>query len=586
MEHHNTHSESESNSAAEGKKISRRTLLGSSTLAAAAASLMPAKAQAKSFSFAGFGQSEGDTSRNNGHPVFGGSRATRRGDSFRLRVQAARNYFSDELPVQRTNGDEGLYSADYRASFTKALPHDSLGEVNPAAYQALLTALERGENSDFEAVPLGGARRLANPQAAYKFEMTGVDSHSTWMRPAPDFAGRETAIEMVELYWKYLCRDIPFSEFDSNPTIAAAAAELNLLNTPLVTSFADRPEEIFPYTVTPATVFRGETPGDLTGPYISQFLLKDIPFGNSTIEQRYVAPPAGVEYMADYGSWLGIQNGVAPTALTPGPARYISDARALGEYVHKDFTFQAYLNATLIILGIPNSFDLGNLYRTSATQGAFVSLGGPDVLNLVTKAGEVALTGAWYQKWLVHRRLRPETYGGRLHNQITGEKIYGLPSEVSDSEAVDRTFNNTGTYLLPMAFPEGSPTHPAYPAGHATIAGACATVMKAFFDEDQTVPSPVITDSSGDSLVAYTDGPLTIGGEINKLANNIALGRDWAGVHYRSDGTDGLLVGEQQALGMLRDYSLTYRETFDGFTLTKFDGTQVRITNGTIITVI
>ena len=58
---------------------------------------------------------------------------------------------------------------------------------------------------------------------------------------------------------------------------------------------------------------------------------------------------------------------------------------------------------------------------------------------------------------------------------------------------------------------------------------------------------------------------LTLGNEIDKLASNIALGRDAAGVHYRSDSIRGLFVGEQQALWLLRDYSRTYNERFDGF---------------------
>ncbi len=143
-------------------------------------------------------------------------------------------------------------------------------------------------------------------------------------------------------------------------------------------------------------------------------------------------------------------------------------------------------------------------------------------------------------------------------------------------------FSRYGSYFLPMAFPEGSPTHPAYPAGHATISGACATVLKAFFDEDRAIPNPVQADATGDSLLPWNGAPLTIGGEINKLASNIALGRDWAGVHYRSDGVDGLLVGEQQAIGLLSDYSRTYNEDFDGFTLTQFDGTRIRIVNGEV----
>ena len=76
--------------------------------------------------------------------------------------------------------------------------------------------------------------------------------------------------------------------------------------------------------------------------------------------------------------------------------------------------------------------------------------------------------------------------------------------------------------------------------------------------------------------------PLTLGNEVDKLAANIALGRDAAGVHYRSDSMRGLFVGEQQALGLLRDYSRTYNERFDGFIVRKFNGDRVRIANGEI----
>ena len=123
--------------------------------------------------------------------------------------------------------------------------------------------------------------------------------------------------------------------------------------------------------------------------------------------------------------------------------------------------------------------------------------------------------------------------------------------------------------------------HPSYPAGHATIAGACVTVLKAFFDENFIIPNPEEADSSGNALTPVS-ATLTVGGELNKLASNIALGRNWAGVHYRSDGVDGLDVGEQQALGLLADYSRTYNEDFDGFELTKFNGQRVRIKNGAL----
>jgi len=42
----------------------------------------------------------------------------------------------------------------------------------------------------------------------------------------------------------------------------------------------------------------------------------------------------------------------------------------------------------------------------------------------------------------------------------------------------------------------------------------------------------------------------------------------------------GLFVGEQQALGLLRDHSRTYNERFDGFIVRKFNGEKVKIASG------
>ena len=76
---------------------------------------------------------------------------------------------------------------------------------------------------------------------------------------------------------------------------------------------------------------------------------------------------------------------------------------------------------------------------------------------------------------------------------------------------------------------------------------------------------------------------VTVEGELNKLANNVAIGRDAAGVHYRQDGVEGLFVGEQQAIALLQDKSRTLNESnFDGFTLTKFDGTTINILDGQV----
>src|SRR5258708_38639482 len=103
-----------------------------------------------------------------------------------------------------------------------------------------------------------------------------------------------------------------------------------------------------------------------------------------------------------------------------------------------------------------------------------------------------------------------------------------------NSTALSANVNAVGGALLPQAYVEGCPLHPAYPAGHAVIAGACATVLKALFEETALVSGVVTPADDGKSLAPAKGNALTIGGEINKLAFNIPMGRNWAGIHYRS----------------------------------------------------
>ena len=503
----------------------------------------------------------------------------RRKEAVRIRERAARSYLKGRLPNQIDNGDEDRYS-DYRASFFKTLPQNHLGEVDQDAYRDFLKALATGKQRDFNAIPLDAAsvRKLANPQGAYAYEMTGLDGHSTRIRRAPNFVGRTMAAEMGEVYWQALTRDVPFRDYDSSPAIANAVSDLNAFS-----------KTVGPKTrghVTPGTIFRGETPGDLIGPYISQFLWLDVPYGPTTIVQRYNPPLPGDDFGIDYDEWLNIQRGGPSSGNNfTGTPIYINNNRGLGEYVHTDYLFQAYLNAALIMFSFgPDALSPTNPYKDSANQGAFVTFGPPAIGDLVTKAARLSLTGAWYQKWLVHRRLRPEVFAGRIENQMNGAKDYRADDEIIHSDAVARLRSANGNSLLPLAFPEGSPTHPAYPAGHATIAGACCTILKAFFDEHYVIPNPVEATADGSGLDPWGGQPLTLGNEINKLANNISIGRDAAGVHYRSDGIDGIAGGEQQAIGMLQDYSRTYNEHFDGFTFTLFDGSTINIRNGRVRT--
>src|SRR6185295_4619445 len=152
-----------------------------------------------------------------------------------------------------------------------------------------------------------------------------------------------------------------------------------------------------------------------------------------------------------------------------------------------------------------------------------------------------------------------------------------LPAGLLSSIALEETRKRHGTVLLPQAYPEGCPTHPSYPAGHAVISGACATVLKALFDESHVLPEPVVASADGLSLQPWKGADLTVGNELDKLASNIALGRDTAGVHWRSDGLEGLRLGDEVAIRLLEELRFTGNELFSGWSLRRLDGRRVSV---------
>jgi len=230
-------------------------------------------------------------------------------------------------------------------------------------------------------------------------------------------------------------------------------------------------------------------------------------------------------------------------------------------------------------MGLGAPLDAGNPYESFTKTDAFGTFGGPHILSLVTEVATRALKAVWFQKWYVHRRLRPEEFGGRIHNHMTGAASYPINSEILQSDVLDRVYSTYGTYLLPQAFPEGSPLHPAYGSGHATVGGACVTILKAWFDESWVLPDPVVSNAAGTALEPYF-GPnfnqLTVGGELDKVAANIAIGRNFAGIHWHSDYTESYKLGEQVAIGLLQEQQGCYIEG-GSFTLTKFDGSTITI---------
>lgn len=538
----------------------------------------------------------------------------RRTRSRALREQTALTAFDRKHSPQLASGEEAGYvyngELSYAGSFTKGLPHDNqTGLAHPAAFRALVHAITTTRDDDFSLVPYGASdhdnqRPWVNPTAGAAFDMEGPDAGALSIPPAPAVTSPEVAAEMAELYWMALLRDFKFSDIESGvPTqVADAVGSLNQFEwfqgsagTPIG---ADRKRP----PVTPQSLFRGVIAGDEVGPYVSQFLLMGtntlpnrgptpvladfqdgrISYGAITIDQRITPAMTGVDYMTSFHDWREIQDGEKPAMIdqfetTP---RFIMTPRDLATYVHFDALYEAYLNACLILLeiGAPRNPGLPFQPGTSRQEG-FGTFGGPHVLSLVTEVATRALKSIWRQKWVIHRRARPEAVGGLLecHRlKPTGPVpfIEPLAEMLDDAGVLPAVLAAKGSHLLPMAFPEGSPMHPSYGAGHATVAGACVTILKALFDEAHPLPfafraNPADNGATLEQLTALPE-PLTVGGELNKLCSNISIGRDMAGVHYFTDYIESIRLGEQIACAILEEQAVCYPEDFS-VTFTAFD---------------
>jgi hypothetical protein len=507
------------------------------------------------------------------------------------------------IPAHPDNGDERLYPNKI-GNYSKALKHDpTTGEPDPAAYAALIAAITSGRFADFEALAANGhlgsadptvQRRLVNPGSGYAFDLEGIDSHQLSLIPAPAFASAQAAGEMAELYWMALLRDINFSDYDTHPDAQAAAADLSKLS--------DFRGPKINGQVTTKTLFRDSYPGCTTGPYISQFLLQPTSFGAMKVD-THSAKVASTDFMTDFASWLNVQNGVntPPTPLS-GYSGYMRNGRDLSHYVNIDQLFEAYFVAGLNLLANGYLANIGNPYGSvydggagrprnaaldpngSLAQVGFGTFGGPAVITLACEPATRALKDVWYQKWLVHRRLRPEEFGGRVEVMRLGRASYPIHSDLMNvSNVLYWVEPRHGSLLLPMAYTEGSPNHTSYGSGHATVAGACVTMLKALFNDQQVIKNPVVPNDAdgGWSLIPYVappgEPPLTVAGELNKVVSNVSQGRNIAGVHWRSDANESNLLGEAAAISMLSDMRNTFQEPFNGFTFTKFDGTTITV---------
>lgn len=592
--------------------------------------------------------------------------------SLQKRIQAAQIAHHREDVYHEHNGDEFKFQhphgmKSFLMSFTKGLCHDeTTGLVkDPNHYLSLVRAIETGDPWDFENTPLGpvcteeanalvpdwksekaltsgkdngrvSVRAWESASAGLVFDLQAPDAQAVTMPPVPKLGSDELTAEIAEVYAQALLRDVPLTSFFVDGPFDDVERLIDKLNN--LSWFApSNVSRTGHRDLTRNTIFRGITEGDNVGPYLSQFLLAGdtgrgtgdkngkeffpsegkFNYGAMVIDQK-VRNAIQEDHMTTWDEWLDVQNGANLGGLEDyvsgdNGRRFITTGRDLATYVHYDALYQAYLNACLLLLSLGAPFDPGIPFQESDDldhQQGFAHYGPPHILTLVTEVATRALKAVRYQKFNIHRRIRPEVLAARLEKRnelrVIAPELQDIYNDLEVSGLVADIRNNPNgntdnpNMLLPMAFCEGSPMHPSYGAGHATVAGACVTILKAFFDCDQfldisengqefkisSTPGQhaFVPNEDGQSLETVLTNPLSVGGELNKLAANISIGRNWAGVHYFSDYEQSLYMGEEIAIGMLQEQSITYNPLENAtMSLKKFNGENIRIRDGKII---
>ena len=557
---------------------------------------------------------------------------------------------------------------------------------------------DRANGLDSEAMPGSSIyRQWESPTAGYAYVLEGPDPQAIPMPPAPVAGSTEFAAEVAEVYQMALSRDWCLASFMSEDLIGLLKdkdggklpkdqGDAIKSDHKLVKKAAERLADLrwfkgqtlgsdigdpnmrarrrFNQSPTTSTIFRGKGEQATPTPFLSQFLVMGsggasrsldarasgkVAFGAQSVDQKVNIAHPEKDYMTTWLEYIDVLNGAnarrknAKSEIIQGKTRPISTIRDMATYVHDDALYQAYLNAALILLDEGYATDPGIPYHNSSEQEPqlkanrepFALFGGPHLLTMVTEVSSRALKAVRYQKFSIHRRLRPEAAGALMHTVLTeyephrdykdipkykgqvakyafgdgstedkarrklastvAHYVDGPGSSTTPGEPAlykileqirkhnkdqnqgkgDIAGKNLANWLLPMAFSEGSPMHPAYGAGHATVAGACVTLLKAFFamrdpsgdpvllvneNEDALVPGCPSEGKSHDAglLRLPMENGLTLEGELNKLIWNISNARNMGGVHYYTDYIESALLGEAITIGILREQMLCY----------------------------
>jgi membrane-associated phospholipid phosphatase len=525
------------------------------------------------------------------------------------------NFKTSQSLIPMVDGD--LLIPHYRGVYSKGFaghtgPNGIIIGPNPTLYSTYIEALRKRDQNLLNQVYLQTGT-LTDAHCVFDIELEGKykSTYGTYtIPPAPSIRSLTAAAELLEVYVMSLLRNFNFHILDTDcifykniPTEAKSYVNtlIGHLNVPSIRDHLNHPSLFENGDITPDTLFRGISRGDLIGPYVSQFFYYETAVGNLKLEQKYQCLDLSENIVPDISNskysflkteqdFVSVWNGASRTSSLSTKTKYMTNLMDLVMYINRDQIWESiFVTASLLLSRrIPIGFFVNPTRKPPVSR--FVNLGPVDLYNLMTKATKLAMNATWVWKW-TQLRPRPEEMAYQVHlektyssSQLNGSSI-NFPSELINSPILNEiAAKNNGKYMMPLAYSQGSPFHPSYPGGHATIAGAMVAIMKAWFNCDSLIPA-VVPDLNGENLVLYRleSQPnevqfLRIEDELNKIATNCSHSRNMAGIHYRMDSESGIALGEQVAIDVLKDEVHKYSDEIT-FRFRRRNGEIVTISN-------
>jgi len=150
-------------------------------------------------------------------------------------------------------------------------------------------------------------------------------------------------------------------------------------------------------------------------------------------------------------------------------------------------------------------FNATNPYLKSRTQEGLALSAGPPMRQPRRRSPPRRSKLCGYQKWFVHRRLRPEAFGGAVAQSSDQRRQYPIHGDVLNSAVMGQVFAKYGTYLLPQAFRRGRRCIFCMRRSRLRGRGVYHDV-KALFDESSVIVNPVVRARRPFSASLYRSG--------------------------------------------------------------------------------